>query len=176
MTAPRAVVLVGPRGAGKTTVGRALARALGWGFCDADEALAERVGEPAGAFLQRAGEAAFRAVEAEVTTALLARADREVLALGGGAVTTPAIRRALADAGLHVVLLVAPAAVLGARLAASGILRPPLTGLAPDREIEALLAQRMPLYAAVADATVDTGARSVDEVAAALAAALTHGS
>ncbi|MHC4918783.1 MAG: shikimate kinase [Planctomycetota bacterium] len=85
----RKVVLVGPRAAGKTTVGRALADRLGWGFRDTDDLLAAAVGQPAEDYLQNAGEAAFRTIEEQVVGAALLSTDPEVLALGGGAVLSP---------------------------------------------------------------------------------------
>jgi len=89
------VVLVGPRAAGKTTLGRALADRLGWGFRDTDDLLAAAAGQPAEDYLQKAGEAAFRTIEEQVVGAALLSTDPEVLALGGGAVLSASVRKAL---------------------------------------------------------------------------------
>src|SRR5262249_10026393 len=94
-SAVRAVVLVGPRAAGKSTVGRLLAERLGFRFADGDDLLAVAAGRPAGEYLAAAGEPAFRRLEAQVTVAALAAADAAVVALGGGAVTIDAVREAL---------------------------------------------------------------------------------
>jgi shikimate kinase len=166
------VVLVGPRGAGKSTVGRALALRLGCAFADGDELLAAAVGMPAGDFLARRGEPAFRAEEERVTLAALRGPGAAVLALGGGAVLSPVVRQALAATPFFTVFLVAAPAVLAARIAASATRRPPLTRLPPDQEPAALLAARRPLYAAVAQQTIDTGMLAVDDAVAAVLAGL----
>lgn len=158
---PSTVVLVGLRGAGKTTIGRAVADDLGLPFCDADDALAAAVGRPAGEWLAEVGEAAFREREEAVLVPLLRAAGAAVIATGGGAITIPAVRAALAADRLFPVWLTAPTAVLVARLAAAaarGVQRPALTGLDAAAECDLLRSRRDPLYAAVARLTVDTSA------------------
>lgn len=164
--APCGLVLVGPRAAGKTTLGRALASRLSWGFRDGDDALAERVGEPAGAFLRRVGEAAFRAVEAEVTARLLAEPTAQsplVLALGGGAVLAATTERALRDPRLFVVFVVADPDTLTARLATALVERPALTKMSHADEVREVLRVRRPVYERVARACVDTTRESCEE-------------
>jgi shikimate kinase len=168
----RAVALVGPRAAGKSTAGALLAQRLGFAFVDSDERLAQVHGMAAGEQLARHGEVEFRRREAAVVLPLLASADRVVLALGGGAVTTASIRAALLRPGLAVVLLTADPAVLAARIAKSPGTRPPLTALPAQQEVEELLRQRAPFYAAVAQHRVDTSTGSVESAVAAIAAAL----
>ena len=165
MSRPRVVALVGPRGAGKTTVARALAARLGWPAADGDERIAASVGEPAGAFLARVGESAFRVVEEALTRGALAGPAPQVLALGGGAVLSAAVRAALREPGVFVVFLHAPVATLTGRIAADP-LRPPLTALPPAEEIEALLRVRRPLYESVADFELETAGLDVDAACA----------
>ncbi|MCA8948547.1 MAG: shikimate kinase [Planctomycetes bacterium] len=157
-----AIVLVGLRGAGKTTIGRLAANELGFGFVDADAELAAAVGRSVGDLLAAVGEPEFRRREAGVVLPLLAAADVAVIATGGGAVTIPAVRTALAAPTLFVVWLQADVDTLAARLAAAarhgGPSRPPLTSLPPAAELRALAAARAPLYRQVADDTVDTAA------------------
>lgn len=162
MTEPvQRVALVGPRGAGKSTIAPRLAAELGMVAVDADAELAERVGLSAGDFLRRFGEPAFRAKEREVTGELLRR-DGVVLATGGGAVLDPGLRALLRAKGTFCALLSAPVAVLVARLALDGGSRPRLTDLPAAAEVESLLRARLPLYREVAHAEVDTGVHSVD--------------
>jgi len=170
MTPLRTVAMVGPRAAGKTTLGRALAAALAWDFADADDALAAAAGTSAADCLRTRGEAAFRALEERVVLPLLARR-RTVVALGGGAVLSAAVRARLVAEDCHTVLVLAPVEVLVARLRAGGD-RPPLTGLPLEQEVEALLAARGPLYREVARSTVDTATAAAAELAARLADAV----
>ncbi len=153
---PRAIVLLGPRGAGKTTLAPRLAAALGWTWQDGDALLAEAVGCPAPEFLRRHGEAAFRAREAGITTAALAAARDTVLALGGGAVLLPAVQQALRAPDLLPILLLPDLPTLVRRQAAAP--RPALTTLPLAEEVAALLAERLPLYRSLAAITLDTGA------------------
>jgi shikimate kinase len=169
------VALVGPRAAGKSTVGRLLAGHLGFRFVDADELLAAAAGRPAGEHLAAVGEPAFRRLEAQITVAALAAADAAVVALGGGAVTIDAVRKALRRPGLFVAFVHAPATVLAARLRADAGRRPPLTALPLEREVEELLAARWPLYAEVAHARFDSATTSPAELAATIAGALPAG-
>lgn len=156
MTRIRCVVLMGPRAAGKTTLMEPLARALGWQHADGDLLLAAAAGQPAAQYLVQAGEPAFRAVEQRVTVAALAGADRLVLALGGGAILSEAVRSALAADDVFPVLLLAPVPVLVRRLQQEP--RPGLTDLAPADEVAHLLSRRAPYYRALARLELDTAA------------------
>lgn len=165
----RRLALVGPRGAGKSTIAEPLARELGFEAVDADAELAQRAGLSAGEFLRRFGEPAFRALEREVTGELLRR-DGVVVATGGGAVLDPDLRRLLRGKGTFCALLLAPVPVLVARLALEPAARPRLTDLPPEREVESLLAVRLPLYREVAHTELDTSACSVEAAVLQLAA------
>jgi len=135
-------------GSGKSTVGRVLARRLGWGFVDMDERIEERAGCRIADLFRDRGEAAFRSEELAVARELRA-ADRRVVAAGGGAFAQPATREALRE-GAFTVYLHGDFESLAARVPADGS-RP----LAADREImRGLLAEREPYYRS-ADLTVD---------------------
>jgi shikimate kinase len=148
----RHVVLVGLMGVGKSTVGRRLAKELQRPFADVDEQVELRAGCTIPILFSEQGEPAFRAVEAEVLADLLGRPAPLVLAAGGGVVTTPVNRSALADAGAFVVWLRASTEFLAARTDPTH--RPLLAGDASGTLIR-LLAERAPLYERVADAVVD---------------------
>jgi shikimate dehydrogenase len=155
------IVLVGMRGAGKTVVGRIVAARLSRPFTDLDRAIEDRAGSTIPEIFAREGEAGFRAREASELAECLR--DRTVLALGGGTLDRPAAATLLRDRGARVVWLRAPAAVLSARIRDSD--RPPLTGLPPDREVEALLARRTPVYETVAEESVDAAVAGPEAVA-----------
>jgi shikimate kinase/3-dehydroquinate synthase len=140
-------------GAGKTTAASSLAAALGAAAVDVDRVIEERLGRPIERIFAEDGEGAFRANEEQVTLELLGRADAPVLALGGGATSSEAVRAALAE---HLVVWVdIELESAWARCAGSG--RP----LARDRtQFAALYTAREPTYAALADVVVP-GARSV---------------
>ena len=148
VAAPGRIVLVGFMGAGKTTVGPLVARALGWSFLDLDAELARRLGATIADVFRTRGEAAFRLEErrlAEETASL----ERHVLAAGGGAFAQEATRDALRRGAFTVWLHCGLPAVL-ARVPADGS-RP----LAADREtIAKLFAQRESSYRQ-ADCRVD---------------------
>ena len=149
----RHVVLVGPMGVGKTTVGRRLARELQRPFADADEQLELRAGRTIPAIFRDDGEPAFRRLEAAVLADLLGRSDPLVVAAGGG-VVTQAENRALLGRRAFVVWLRASPAFLAAH--ADRTHRPLLTGDPdPAAALERLVATRAPLYEEVADVTVD---------------------
>lgn len=167
---PPAVALVGFMGAGKSAVGRELAAALRCTFVDTDERIVAQAGPIEELFTQR-GEAAFRALEAEVVTAAVAEALERpcVLALGGGAVLSAAVREALGRLPL-VVWLTAPPDVLWRRARAKGQAVRPLA--ADEAAFRSLLATREPLYRQVATVVLDTGATPVAALAAEIAARL----
>jgi shikimate kinase len=157
-------------GAGKSAVGRELAAALGIPFVDTDDLIVAQAGPIDGLFSAR-GEAAFRALEAEIVVAASAEALERpcVLALGGGAVLSDDVRAALLRLP-HVVWLTAPAGVLWKRVGALGQAERPLA--TDEASFGALLAGREPLYREVATEIVDVDARAPGDIAAQIAAAL----
>jgi shikimate kinase/3-dehydroquinate synthase len=143
----RSIVFVGFMGAGKTNSARAVAAELGRVPLDSDRELEQALGEPIETFFDREGEAEFRRREEQLVLDLLARADGDVVAVGGGALGSDRVRDALAE---HVVvhLEVRPD---DAWRRASGKGRP----LARDRaNFDALHADRAAVYARTADATI----------------------
>ena len=152
--------------AGKTTVGRILADRLGWAFADFDDAVAERAGRPTGAVIRDRGEAAFRALEAEVTRELAGR-QHVVLAPGGGWAVQPSLMESLGPRTALVWLRVTPEEAVR-RAEAEGTDRPLLGP--PDGRVERmarLLRSREPRYRA-ADVVVDVDDREPPEVAEAI--------
>lgn len=157
-------VLIGMRGAGKSTVGRLVAERMAprFVFVDTDDAVAERCEMSVSAIFATRGEAFFRAHECEITVELLAQPNC-VIATGGGAVLHEAVRRALQSPPRFVVWLRADVETLAARI--TGSERPSLTGYPVVEEVSGVLAVRDPLYRAAATLTVD-----VDEMPAELVA------
>src|ERR687894_571071 len=147
---PGPIVLVGAPGAGKTTVGRALADRLGLGFVDVDAVIVERAGKPIAEIFADEGEEAFRRMEEQVTAELLDQPG--VLALGGGAVLSARTRSALR--GRQVVWLRVGLAAAVKRVGMDTA-RPLLLGNVRGRLL-ALLNERAPLYAEVATEGIDT--------------------
>lgn len=152
---PHRLTLVGYRACGKSTVGRLAAARLGWPFVDADSAVEADLGMPIRQFFAERGEQAFRDAEQAALARILAGGRCLVLATGGGAVLREANRALLAARGGTVAYLHAPAEALQARLRHAAGGRPSLTGAAVADEVPALLAQRDPLYRAVAAHVVD---------------------
>lgn len=153
--APKAV-LVGLPGSGKSTIGRRLAKALGVGLLDIDVAIEQRTGRSIADIFATDGEQEFRRIEEDVVRAALADHDG-VLSLGGGAVTSPGVRAALAG---HTVVYLEISAAEGVRRTGGNTVRPLLAG--PDRaeKYRALMAKRAPLYRRVATMRVDTNRRN----------------
>jgi shikimate kinase len=148
-------------GAGKTTVGKRLARRLGWSFVDADRELEARLGVSIPTIFELEGEAGFRRRESEVISDLTERTET-VLATGGGAVISPDNRRLLHDRG-HVIYLRASVTDLWHRLRRDTS-RPLLRTPNPRARIEALVREREPMYQEVAHQVVDTGRQPVERV------------
>lgn len=160
-------VLIGYRGAGKTTVAQRLALLLGWDWIDADVEIELRGGKSIAEIFADDGEERFRDLESDVLAELSAR-ERLVLALGGGAVLRRENRRRIKDAGT-VVWLVAPPEELWRRIvadAATAARRPPLTSHGGEAEIVEMLALRAPLYRECADLEVPVCGRPPDDIAA----------
>jgi shikimate kinase len=154
------LVLVGPPGSGKTTVGLLVARRLGEPFADVDDVVEQRAGKSIYDLFIDDGEAAFRELEREVCAQLLA-AEPGVLSLGGGSVLDP---RTEADlAGLTVVFL--DVAISDAAKRIGFAQSRPLLAVNPRAQWTQLMNQRRPVYERVATFTVDTAGRDSDEVA-----------
>jgi shikimate kinase len=160
MGAPRLdrhILLIGLRASGKSTLGRALATALGGvPFVDLDDHTREALGATTvrEAFLD-AGEAGFRAAEAQALARALRSGEAHVLALGGGTPTAPGAAEQIAEARREgrafVVFLDPPLSTLAERLTTHEGDRPSLTGRGVVAEIGDVAAVRRPLYAALAD-------------------------
>src|SRR5271163_1210973 len=153
--APKAV-LVGLPGSGKSTIGRRLAKALNVTMLDTDVAIEQRTGRRIADIFATDGENEFRRIEEEVVRAALAEHDG-VVSLGGGAVTSPGVRAALAA---HTVIFLEISAAEGVRRTGGNTVRPLLAG--PDRaeKYRALMSQRVPLYRQVATIRVNTNRRN----------------
>jgi shikimate kinase len=168
-------VIVGPPASGKTTVGTAVADALGLPFRDTDRDVEAATGSSIADLFVTEGEPHFRALEEAAVARALAEHDG-VLALGGGAVTSAATRELLVDyarAGGTVVWLDVDLASAAKRV---GLSRDrPLLAVNPRAMLRSMLEQRAPLYAEVATGTVATGGREPDAVVADVLALLGAG-
>jgi shikimate kinase len=162
------LVLVGPPGAGKTTVGRVLARRLGVGFTDVDALIQDRAGKTIADMFTQDGEDAFRALEREVVAEALTTTEG-VLALGGGSVLAAETRARLKG---HRVVHLTVGLADGLRRTGMSTARPLLAGVNPRATFKALLDARAPLYREVATVEVDTVRRSANQVARAVLEAL----
>ncbi|MEU6808813.1 shikimate kinase [Streptomyces sp. NPDC046831] len=167
MSAAPAVVLVGPMGVGKSTVGRLLADRLGVAYRDTDDDIVAAEGRTVAEIFVDEGEPAFRAIEKRAVARALAGHDG-VLALGGGAILDPDTR-ALLD-GLRVVYLSmdVESAVRRTGLNAAR----PLLAVNPRKQWRELMEARRHLYEEVATAVVATDGRDPEEVARAVLDAL----
>jgi shikimate kinase len=154
--------LVGMMGAGKTTVGRMLARRLKLRFVDSDHEIEARCGVKIPVIFEIEGEAGFRAREAQAI-AELAQLDGIVLATGGGVVLAPDNRRRLAERGTVVYLRATPEHLY--ERVRQDRNRPLLATGNPLARLRELYRERDPLYREVADLVVDTGRQSVQVLA-----------
>ncbi len=155
----RNIVLVGMMGAGKSTVGRRLAHALGREFIDADKEIEVRCGVPIATIFELEGEEGFRRRETALIDELSRRSGL-VLATGGGAVLREENRAMISERG-YVIYLQAALPELWHRLRHDRV-RPLLRAPNPRQRIAELLAARDPLYHACAHLTVMTGRQPVD--------------
>lgn len=171
MQAAQNLVLVGPMGAGKSSIGRRVAERFGLRFVDLDEEIERRTGASVATIFDCEGEAGFRAREHAALAACLEQ-EGQLVATGGGAVLDARNRALMRERGFVVHLQVGVPAQL--RRLARDRSRPLLaTG---DREpvLRRLAAEREPLYREVADLGFDTGQDAASGAAARLAGILEH--
>lgn len=166
MSGPVAII-IGPPGAGKTTVGALLAARLGVPFTDTDSVIEETAGKPVSDIFVQDGEAAFRALE-QATAARLIGDEPGVLALGGGAPLDPATRQLLD--GQRVIYLETGFRTVVHRSGLDGP-HPPMPGN-PRGRLKQMLDERHPVYAGLAWRTVATDDRDPEDLAGFLAAEL----
>lgn len=153
--------LLGMMGSGKTAVGREVALLTGFPFVDLDAEVEQVAGMPIAAIFSSEGEAGFRRREREALLAVAGTAS--VVATGGGTVLDPRNVTTMRETGTTV-WLAAGATVLAARVG-DGRGRPLLSASDPAVRLEAILAERLPLYRQAAEHEVDTEGRGIDEVA-----------
>jgi shikimate kinase len=159
----RHVVLVGLMGSGKTTVGRRLAARLERTFIDADDAIEQVADRTIAEIFADDGEHGFRALEVDVLEDLLEHHEPTIIASGGGAVLSPATRRRLQRPEVTVVWLDGSVPFLASRVQRKAH-RPLLGGEAMPLEVLTNMhAERAPLYAEVADVTVEVEPYHRDE-------------
>lgn len=173
MVASQAVVLIGMPGAGKSTVGPALAQLMQWGFVDIDDVVAAEVGDVS-AYIEVNGIEAFRDREAEAVHAVTetirdGAAPSMVVAVGGGAVLAEANRNALHATGPVVWLRASLATLL--EHVGDGAGRP-LLAEGAEAALTRLMHERTSVYAEAANATVDVDGLDQYEAAGEVAKAL----
>ena len=155
------ITLIGFMGTGKTTIGKRLAKRLGWRFVDIDELIEASAKKPVPRIFAEHGEPVFRRLEERIILRTV-RGDHQIIATGGGAFLDPKNRSRLRATGPVVCLTARPRTIL-ARVARRIEARPLLQGDDPLTRIKALLAKRAKAYAQ-ADITVDTSELSLDDV------------
>jgi shikimate kinase len=167
--APVAVV-VGPPGAGKTTVGQAVAALLGLAFADTDAMIEATAGKPIPDIFIDDGEPMFRAMEVAATAGALGSFEG-VLAVGGGAILDAGTRAALAR---HTVVFLSVELPDAVKRIGLGMGRP-LLSVNPRATLKYLMEQRRPLYASVATHTIATDGRTPEEIVDEMAALIKPG-
>jgi shikimate kinase len=165
----RPVVLIGPPGAGKTTVGTVVAERLGVTFTDTDAVIEAVAGKPVSDIFITDGEPEFRRLERDAVAVALDTREG-VIGLGGGAVMDEQTQQRLA--GHRVVYLETGFTELARRVGLDRA-RPLLIGTNPRAQLKALLDQRLPVYDSLAWLTVGTDGREPEDVAAEIVAAVT---
>ncbi len=166
------IFLVGPMGAGKTTIGRQLARKLGMQFLDSDRVIEERTGADIPLIFEKEGEDGFRKREQAVIDELTLQ-DNLVLATGGGVILNADNRKALAQRGL-VIYLHSDLKSLVERTSKDQN-RPLLhSGQDPHTVLKRIMEQREPLYRETANFTVDTSNTSIRNVIQAIISQIDH--
>lgn len=152
LSRPATVGLIGPPAAGKSEVGRALARALGRRFRDTDAMVERKKGMGVSSIFEAEGENAFRKLESEAVLQAV-ETPGAVIACGGGVVLDPSNVKALRGSGMVVYLR--PSVKVASLRVGSGKGRPLLGGGDPESALSRLIEEREPLYLRAADYVVD---------------------
>ena len=158
---PNNIYLVGLMGAGKSTVGKLLARKLDRRFIDADHVIEERCGVKIPVIFEMEGEEGFRKREAQTISDITSENDI-VLATGGGAVLLPENRKLLKERGIVIYLHANPIELWHRTKGGEG--RPLLKTGDPRKILENLYAIRDPLYREIAHHVIETGKPSVNQL------------
>jgi shikimate kinase len=158
----RVVLLVGFMGAGKTSVGKVLAKQLHWRFVDLDDLVVAREGRSIAQIFEEAGESGFRSRESAALQQLLGglrSSGDTVVALGGGALSQPVNQVAVEESGFPQIFLDASAEELFQRCTAQNLQRPLLKDFGAFRD---LMDSRLPQYSSAI--RIDTSHRSIPEI------------
>lgn len=155
------LVLIGPMGAGKSTVGQALAQQLGSHFSDTDDLIEQDQGKSVSEIFIEDGEAHFRLVEESIVIDALSENDG-VLSLGGGAITSEMVQRALKQSPAMKVFLDISLSAISSRVGFDTAR--PLLMVNPRQKWSELMSARRPIYRELADLTIDVSELSVPEV------------
>lgn len=165
------VVLIGPPGAGKTSIGRSLAKAMEVEFADTDTLIEADQNKSVSQIFVDDGESVFRKIEERICTSALKNTDG-VLSLGGGAVLTPSIAEAIRQSGSEVVFLDVSLAVAAPRI---GFNRDrPLLLNNPRQQWQRLMDSRRPIYESLATKRIEVGSRSVNQIVNEILEEVTH--
>ena len=160
------IALIGLRGAGKSTLGKVLAKKIGWNFVELNKEIEAQNGLSIAEIIALYGQEGFRRMEQSALNQLLARKELMVLATGGGIVSEPLTFDLILSSFYTIWLKAAPEEHM-ARVRKQGDLRPMADDRSAMAELRNILVSREPLYAR-ASATVDTAGLSVDAAAARL--------
>ena len=155
------IILIGFMGAGKTTLGRILAKRLGISFVDTDERIVREQKRAVSDIFAKEGESYFRELETEQLKELLGLEERMVISVGGGLPVQPQNHELLRELGTTIYLK-AGIETLVKRLSRD-TKRPLLQGGSVEEKIAGLMREREPVYEKVADKIVQTDGKSVDE-------------
>jgi len=159
------LVLIGYRGSGKTTVGRALAERLNWPFVDTDDLIQERTGMTIREIFADHAEDGFRQIESSMI-AEIAEHDRHVVSTGGGVVLRPENVEILRQSGKLIYLTASPE-ILWKRIFDDLHRHATRLKMSPDeglRQVRQALIERGPIYTQAADCIVEVGRRSVEDI------------
>ncbi len=155
------IILIGPPGAGKSSVGLALASRLRISFSDTDKLVEKSTGKSVSQILIEEGESAFREIEKQVCSRALVE-EEGVLALGGGAVLAPETRKLISNCDSKVIFLDVTLKVAAPRI---GFNRDrPLLLSNPRQQWQSLMDQRRPIYLEVSNLAYEVGDLSIKEI------------